>query len=276
MYFVGLAPLRELGAVRPAVADAVGLGPDADLGAWLAGRRVLLVLDNLEHLRGVDTVVSELLVGATVVLATSRGPLRLSSEHELPVEPLARDAAVELFVSRAAAAGRQIAADATVGEICRRLDDLPLAIELAAARVRLLSPTALLQRLDASLSLLTGGARDLPERHQTLRATIEWSHDLLTPDEQAAFRRLSVFRGSFTLEAAEAIAGADLDQVATLVEQSLVKPLGDDRFFLLETLREYARERLDGAGERDEYALRHAHWYLERLEEQHPQMVGTA
>ena len=133
--------------------------------------------------------------------------------------------------------------------------------------MRLLSPPALLQRLDASLSLLTGGARDLPERQRTLRATIEWSHDLLSPDEQAAFRRLSVFRGSFTLEAAEAVAGADLDQVATLVEQSLIKLLGDDRFFLLETLREYARERLDASGETDEYALRHARWYLERLEE---------
>jgi predicted ATPase len=274
VFFVGLAPLREISAVRSAVAEAVGLGADADLTAWLASRRVLLVLDNLEHLRGVEAVVGELLVGATVVLATSRGPLRLSAEHEVPVEPLARDAAVKLLVSRAAATGRHIVADGTVGEICRRLDDLPLAIELAAARVRLLSPPALLKRLDESLSLLTGGARDLPERQQTLRATIEWSHDLLTSDQQAAFRRLSVFRGAFTLPAAEAIAGADLDQVATLVEQSLLKPLGDDRFFLLETLREYASERLDGAGERDEYALRHARWYLERLEDNFPERYG--
>ncbi|MFP5342319.1 MAG: adenylate/guanylate cyclase domain-containing protein [Candidatus Limnocylindria bacterium] len=274
VFFVALAPLRELSAVKPAVAEVVGLAADADLTAWLASRRALLVLDNLEHLRGVEAVVAELLVGDTVVLATSRGPLRLSAEREVPVEPLAREAAVELFVARAAAAGRQVAADRTVGEICRRLDDLPLAIELAAARVRLLSPTALLQRLDASLSLLTGGARDLPERHQTLRATIEWSHDLLTPGEQAAFRRLSVFRGSFTLEAAEAIAGADLDEVASLVEQSLLKPQGDDRFFLLETLREYARERLDAAGEREEYALRHAHWYLERLEQNRVDVYG--
>ena len=259
----------------PAVAEAVGLGADADLAAWLGSRRaLLLVLDNLEHLRGVDAVVAELLVGDTVVLATSRGPLRLSAEHELPVEPLAREAAVELFVSRAEAIGRRVAADETVGEICRRVDDLPLALELAAARVRLLSPTALLQRLDESLSLLTSGARDLPERQRTLRATIEWSHDLLAADEQAVFRRLSVFRGSFTLEAAEAVAGADLDQVATLVEQSLLKPLGDDRLFFLETLREYARERLDGSGERDEYALRHAHWYLERLEKDYPETYG--
>jgi predicted ATPase len=272
--FVGLAPLRDAVAVHATVAEAVGLGADADLPAWLASRRTLVVLDNLEHLRGVEAVVSELLVGDTVVLATSRGPLRLSAERELPVEPLARDSAVELFVSRAAATGRHIEADATVGDICRRLDDLPLAIELAAARVRLLSPPALLQRLDESLSLLIGGARDLPERQQTLRATIEWSHDLLTSGEQAAFRRLSVFRGSFTLDAAEAVASADLDEVATLVEHGLVKPLGDDRFFLLETLREYARERLDGAGERDEYALRHARWYLERLEENHPEVRG--
>ena len=270
--FVALAPLRETTAVRSTIAEALGLGANDDLVAWLASRRALLVLDNLEHLRGVEAVVGELLVGQTVVLATSRGPLRLSAERELHVEPLGRGAAMELFVSRAAATGRQIAADATVGEICRRLDDLPLALELAAARVRLLSPPALLKRLDASLSLLTGGARDLPERQRTLRATIEWSHDLLGPDEQAMFRRLSVFRGSFTLEAAEAIASADLDQVATLVEQSLLKPLGDDRFFLLETLREYARERLDGVGETDEYALRHAQWYLERLEGNHPEM----
>jgi predicted ATPase len=267
VFFVSLAPLRETSAVHSEVAEALGLDADADVPAWLGSRRTLLVLDNLEHLRGVEAVVSELLVGETVVLATSRGPLRLSAEHELPVEPLAREAAVDLFVSRVAATGRQIEADETVGEICRRLDDLPLALELAAARVRLLSPPALLQRLDESLGLLTGGARDLPERQQTLRATIEWSHDLLTADEQAAFRRLSVFRGSFTLEAAEAIADADLDEVATLVEQSLVKPLGDDHFFLLETLREYARERLDTAGETDEYALRHAHWYLDRLEQ---------
>jgi predicted ATPase len=274
VFFVALAPVPDTNAVHSTIAEALGLQADADLPAWLASRRALLVLDNLEHLRGVEAVVGELLVGDTVVLATSRGPLHLAAEHEVPVEPLAREAAVELFVSRAAATGRHIATDATVGEICRRLDDLPLALELAAARVRLLSPPALLQRLDESLSLLTGGARDLPERQRTLRATIEWSHDLLAADEQAVFRRLSVFRGSFTLEAAEAIVGADLDQVATLVEQSLVKPLGDNRYFLLETLREYARERLDGAGETDEYALRHARWYLERLEENHPDMSG--
>jgi predicted ATPase/class 3 adenylate cyclase len=266
-FFVALAPLRDTGAVHATVAEALGLGADDDVAAWLAARRTLLVLDNLEHLVGVATAVAGLLVGETAVLATSRAPLHLSAERELPVEPLPEQAAVELFVSRAAAAGRVIAPDETVAAVCRRLDNLPLALELAAARVKLLSPAALLQRLDAALPLLTGGAHDLPDRQQTLRATIEWSHDLLDPDGQAAFRRLAVFRGSFTLESAEAITGADLDPIASLLDQSLLKPRRDDRFFLLETLREYAGERLDAAGETEEYARRHACWYLERLEE---------
>ena len=122
---------------------------------------------------------------------------------------------------------------------------------------------------------MAGGAIDLPERQRTLRATIEWSHDLLDPDAKAAFRRLSVFRGSFTLDAAEAITGADLDQLAALLDQSLLKALGDERFFLLETLREYARERLDEAGETPEYALRHARWYLERLQANYPDRLGA-
>jgi predicted ATPase/class 3 adenylate cyclase len=274
VFFVALAPLRETQAVRGAVAEAVGLQPDDDVAAWLASRRLLLVLDNLEHLRGVAAVVSELAVGELVTLGTSRAPLHLSAERELPVEPLPRDAAVELFVSRAAAAGRRLDADATVAEVCRRLDDLPLALELAAARSKLLSPAALLQRLDAALPLLAGGAVDLPERQRTLRATIEWSHNLLNPDTQAAFRRLFVFRGSFTLDAAEAVTGADLDQVAALLDQSLLKPLGDDRFFMLETLREYAREQLDQTAETDAYGLRHAGYYLARLDEIDPMVRG--
>ena len=144
-FFVALAPLRDTQAVHSTVAEAVGLRPDDDLAGWLASRRVLLVLDNLEHLQGVAAIVSELLVGDVVVLATSRGPLHLSVERELPVEPLPDEAATELFVSRAAAAGRHLAADETVAAVCRRLDNLPLAIELAAARAKLLPPAALLQ-----------------------------------------------------------------------------------------------------------------------------------
>jgi predicted ATPase/class 3 adenylate cyclase len=273
-FFVPLAPLRETHAVRSTVAESVGLQADDDVAGWLASRRVLLVLDNLEHLEGVAAVVADLLVGEVVVLATSRAPLHLSAERVLPVEPLLDDAAAELFVSRAAAGGRQIAVDETVTAVCRRVDNLPLAIELAAARVKLLSPAALLQRLAEVLPLLGSGAVDLPERQRTLRATIEWSYDLLDSDAQAAFRRLSVFRGSFGLEAAEAITGADLDQLAALLDHSLLKALGDERFFLLETLREYARERLDEAGETPEYALRHARWYLERLQANHSDRHG--
>jgi predicted ATPase/class 3 adenylate cyclase/Flp pilus assembly protein TadD len=273
-FFVALAPLRDLSAVTSAVADAVGLRPDEDVAEWLSTRNVLLVLDNLEHLEGVAATVSELLVGDVVVLATSRAPLHLSAEQELPVEPLPDDAAAELLISRAAAAGRQLEADEAVAALCRRLDNLPLAIELAAARTRLLSPRALLERLDDSLALLSGGALDLPERQRTLRATIEWSHDLLDREAQAAFRRLSVFRGSFTLEAAEGIASAGLDELEALRDQSLLKTLGNDRFFLLETLREYARNRLDGAGETGGFALRHARWYLARLEEIDPAVRG--
>ena len=274
-FFTGLAPLRETRTVRSAVAESAGLQADDDLVGWLASRRVLLVLDNLEQLEGVAAVVAELLVGDVVVLATSRAPLHLTAERELPVEPLADEPAAELFVSRAAAAGRTITVDETVTAVCRRLDNLPLAIELAAARVKLLSPAALLQRLDQALPLLAGGAVDLPERQRTLRATIEWSHDLLEADAQAAFRRLSVFRGSFTLDAAQAITGADLDQLAALLDHSLLKTLGDERFFLLETLREYARERLDEAGEAADYELRHARWYLDRLEANYPERLGA-
>lgn len=274
-FFVGLASLRHVHAVHPAVAQAVGLKPDDDVVDWLASRRVLLVLDNLEHLQGVADVVAELRVGDVVVLATSRGPLHLSAERELLVDPLSEEAAVELFVSRAAAAGRVVAGDETVAAVCRRLDKLPLAIELAAARAKLLPPATLLERLDAALSLVFGDAADMPERQRTLRATIEWSHDLLDQEAQAAFRRLSVFRGSFTLAAAEGITGADLYRLATLLDQSLLKPLGEERFFLLETLREFARERLDEAGETDNYVLRHARWYLERLRANHPERLGT-
>ena len=274
-FFVALAPLRDTQAVNATVAQAVGLQGDDDIAGWLASRRVLLVLDNLEHLQEVAAVVSELLVGEVVVLATSRGPLHLSAERELAVEPLSNVAAAELFVSRAAAAGRRLAADKSVAAVCRRLDNLPLAIELAAARVKLIPPAALLQRLDEALSLLTGGAVDLPERQRTLRATIEWSHNLLDSDAKAVLRRLSVFRGSFTLDAAEAITGADLDQLAALLDQSLLKALGDERFFLLETLREYARERLDESGETAEYAFRHARWYLERLQAIYPDRLGA-
>jgi predicted ATPase/class 3 adenylate cyclase len=274
VYFVPLAPLRDARMVSATIAEAVGLQPDDDLENALRSKRMLLVLDNLEHLSGIASVVAAVLVGETTFLATSRTPLRLSGEREFVVDPLADAAAVELFVSRAAAAGREISADEDVYDVCRRLDNLPLALELAAARVKLLSPAALMKRLDSALPLLTGGGADRPQRQQTLRATIAWSHDLLDAEHQVAFRRLSVFRGSFTLEAAEAVTAAGFDQVSTLLDHSLIKPIGDERFFLLETIREYAREQLDDAGEREEVTLLHARHYLEQLRDQGPFVYG--
>jgi predicted ATPase/class 3 adenylate cyclase len=270
VFFVPLAALRVVDAVGPAVAVGIGLNADDDPTDWLRSRKTLIVLDNLEQLRDVARVVATLLVGGTVVLATSRSPVHLTAEHELPIAPLEDDAAVELFVSRAEASGRRIAPDSTVAAICRRVDNLPLAIELAAARTKLLPPAALLQRLDAALPLLAGGAHDLPERQQTLRAAITWSHDLLDEPARVAFRRLSVFRGSFTLEAAEAIADAELDAVAGLVDQSLVVARPDGRFVLLETIRALGLEKLAAAGETRDVELRHARSFLLELEARDP------
>lgn len=273
VFFVPLAPLRDAGSVRAAIAESLGLRADDDLGARLTQGRTLLVLDNAEHLAGVDAVVSELAVGEVTVVVTSRVVLHLLAEVDVPVDPLPEAAAVELFVGRAAAAGRQIDPDADVAAVCRRVDNLPLAVELAAARAKILAPSALLQRLDSTLSL-ADRAHDRPERQRTLRATIDWSHALLEPRERDAFRRLSVFRGSFSLDAAEGAIGVSIDDLEMLVDSSLLKPVGDDRFLMLDTLREFARERLEDASETEEYGLRHAEYYLARLEEIDPVLRG--
>ncbi len=309
--YVSLAPLQDPALVLPSVARALSLGeagghtPRDTLHGYLRDRELLLVLDNCEHLLPVAPDLAELLLACSrlTLLATSRAPLRLCGEQEYPVPPLglpdlsrvppfeevAQAAAVQLFVRR----GRQVAPAFAlapsnalpVAAICRRLDGLPLAIELAAARVKLLPPAALLARLDHALPLLTGGARDLPARQQTLRDTIAWSHDLLGPEEQALFRRLAVFAGGCTLDAAEAICGPDLavlDGLAALVDRSLVRseatggPGGEPRFAMLETIREYATERLAASGE--EEATRHAHagYYLRLAEtaERRPDQAG--
>ena len=229
--FVALAPLSDPALVVPTIAEVLGLrqsggqAPGAILAAYLRQRRVPLVLDNAEHLLDAAPDVAALLAAcpALAVVVTSRAALRLRGEHEYPVQPLgvpdlsrvpaAEDivatAAVRLFVERAQAASPTFALTganaAAVAAICRRLDGLPLALELAAPWIKLLPPTSLLARLDRALPLLTGGARDLPARQQTMRDTIAWSHDLLDADEQRLFRRLSVFVGGFTLEAAEAV-----------------------------------------------------------------------
>ena len=274
VFFVALAPLRASELVSTAIAETLGLRlegvePRDAVVEFLAPRCVLLLLDNSEHLPEVAQLVSELLEVAPrlMLLVTGRSPLRLRAEQELAVGPLPEDTAVELFVARAAAAGRVVEPDETVAAICRRLDNLPLAIELAAARTKLLAPPALMERLQRSLELLIGGPSDAPERQRTLRATIAWSHDRLTEPEQALFRRLAVFRGDCALEAIEAVCAAELETVQTLIEASLLTPLAEGRLLLLETVREYALERLDEADETRAYRLRHADYYLERLEE---------
>ena len=177
--------------------------------------------------------------------------------------------AVELFETRARASRRDFTADGAVREICARLDNLPLAIELAAARIKVLSPAALLERLERRLPVLAAGARDAPERQRTLQATIEWSHDLLSPEEQGLFRRLAVFAGGATLDTVEVVCDADLDTLALLVDKSLLRHT-DDRFWMLGTIREYASERLDEAGEAAAMRRRHAEHYLALAKEAAP------
>jgi predicted ATPase len=209
----------------------------------------------------------------TVLLVTSRAPLHLSMEREFAVGPLSEADAVELFVARAAAVGENVAPDETVASICRRLDSLPLAVELAAARTKLLSPPALLDRLERALPLLTGGARDAPERQRTMRATIDWSYELLTEHERAVFRRLAVFRGGFSLDAADAVAGADLEKLASLVDKNMLTVGEDDRFQMLETICEYARDRLEEDGEAERIRERHLDYFHNLAEAARPYLV---
>ncbi len=258
VFWVALGPLTDPGLVSSEIAQAIG-APD-DLGGFLRGRELVLLLDNFEHLLDAAPTVAELLATASGlrVLATSRAPLRISGEVEYPLDPLDPTDAVALFVERARAVGRDIEPDATVEAICTRLDSLPLAIELAAARVRLLAPGALLARLERALPLLTDGSRDAPERQRTLRATIEWSYDLLDDESRRLLARLAVFAGSFPIEAAESVCEANVSELAALVDLSLLKPIGDERLLMLETIREYGLERLAESGEEERFRTRHA------------------
>ena len=183
--------------------------------------------------------------------------------------PLVHEEGVAFFLARARAVIPDFESDETVSEICRRLDDLPLALELAAVRVKALSPAQILVRLEQRLPLLTGGAKDLPERQPTLHAAIEWSHDLLTPEEQSLFARLAVFTGGCTLDAAEVVAEAELDVLQSLVEKSLLRHT-EERFWMLGTIREYAAGRLEKSGEVEELTRRHANYVLALAEEAEP------
>ncbi len=262
VFWVPLQALRDPALVERALVASIGA--DGDLIEHVAGKRLLVLLDNFEQVVEAAPTVSSLLTGTpnAKVVVTSREPLHVESERRYEVEPLPADDAEVLFVERAQAVARGFVPTAAVGEICRRLDGLPLAIELAAARVALLDPDELLARLDRRLPLLASRVRDAPPRQRTLRAAIEWSYELLAPEEQELFRRLAVFRGSFTLGAAEAVCGADLDTLESLVLKSLVRRWGSGRLGMLDTIREYAVELLDAAPDADEMYRRHAEHFL--------------
>lgn len=297
VWFVPLAPIRDAGLVPSAMAERLGLRevsgdrPEEQVRAFLSTRHGLVILDNVEHLLGAGPLIADLLTSCPnlSVLTTSREVLRLSGEHVHAVPPMAQPDAdnhpdfdelaaesVRLFNERAVAAQTDFALNldnvAAVADVCRRLDGLPLAIELAAARVAVFPPAVLLARLERRLPLLTGGPRDAPNRHQAMRATIEWSHDLLSMEEQALFRRLAVFVGGFTLEAAETVAGVPgdpdvnvVDGITSLVGKSLVRPVrsvAEPRFSMLETIREFALERLVASGEEEGVRNAHAAWCL--------------
>jgi predicted ATPase len=310
VYVVDLAPLADPALVEPSIAQALGLKEAAGqtvselLHRYLEERHLLLVLDNFEHLLEATPLVAELLstCAGLTVLVTSRTPLHVQWEHQYAVPPLALPAtgqattpaaalqsdAVRLFVERARAARPNFGLNETTAAdligICQRLDGLPLAIELAAARVRMLPPNALLGRLEQRLPLLTGGARDAPQRQQTLRDTIAWSHDLLSPEEQLLFRRLSVFAGGCSFETGEAVGNAAGDfrsaveaGIETLVDASLLQYAdmrGESRFTMLETIREYGLERLEERGEAEATRRAHAEVFLALVEEAEPELTG--
>jgi predicted ATPase/DNA-binding NarL/FixJ family response regulator len=307
--FVPLAAITDPTLVTSVVAQPLGVrdagaAPLRDrLRAVLRDKHCLLVLDNFEQVVEAAPLVADLLTGcpALKVIVTSRARLRLSDEHEMPLAPLALpdaedretvgelagSAAVQLFVTRAKAVKPDFVMTdrnaRVVADICTRLDGLPLAIELAAARIKVLPPAALLARLDHRLPLLTGGGRDLPQRQQTMRDAIAWSYDLLTPEEQTLFRRLAVFAGGFTVEAAEAVmhgqgeAGIDpFERIASLVDKSLLQRAEDSderpRFFMLETIREFGLELLAASDEEAATRDRHAGWCLALAEAATPDL----
>jgi len=307
--FVALAPVADPAHLLPAIAratgvrDGLGESAGARLGHALGDARMLLVLDNLEHLLAAGPDLADLLAGCPglTALVTSRSLLGVSGERAVAVRPLplarptaAADAApaaarlaspaVRLFVERARAVAPDVAlaADtATIAAICRRLDGLPLAIELAAARTPVLEPRALLARIEQRLPLLTDGPRDQPHRLRSIHEAIAWSYDLLTAEERALFRRLAVFAGGFTLDAAEEVGGATVAGLGALVRHSLVGRAegggGEDggaRFAMLETVREFALERLAASGETEPTGHRHAAAVAALVERAEPHLPG--
>jgi predicted ATPase/class 3 adenylate cyclase len=311
-WFVSLASISDPDLVIPTISQTLGLraapgqSPLEHLQAYLRDKQVLLLLDNFEHVVSAAIQVAELLTHCPrlTVLVTSREGLHLRAEREFPVPPLAlpdvehlpdlevlsQNEAVALFITRAQAVKPDFqlskAKAGAVVEICARLDGLPLAIELAAARIKLLPPDALLARLGQRLAVLTGGTRDAPARQQTLRDTIEWSYHLLDASEQQLFRRLAVFVGGCTLEAVEvvcAVAGSEavpvLDRVGSLIDKSLLQQTeqqdGEVRLVMLETIREYGLEALETSGEMEDTRRAHAAYNLRLAEEAEPELGGS-
>ncbi len=269
VFWVGLAALRDPALVTETVSQT--LGAKDGLAEHIGERELCLLLDNFEQVVEAAPELSSLLQSCPnlTLLVTSRELLRVRGEVEYPVPPLAEPEAVSLFCERA-----QTEPAEEVAELCTRLDSLPLAVELAAARAKALSPAQILERLSQRLDLLKGG-RDSDPRQQTLRATIEWSYDLLSPEENALFARLSVFAGGCTLEAAAEVCEADLDTLQSLVEKSLLR-FTNARYWMLETIRDYATERLDESGDADELKGHHAQHFLVLAEEAHPYLRGSS
>jgi predicted ATPase/DNA-binding SARP family transcriptional activator len=303
--FVGLAPLQDPHLVLPTAAQTLGVSATSgetlaeDLARALRNRELLLVFDNFEHLLAAAPSVADVAASAAGVklLVTSRAPLRLSAEHVYPVSPLATPTGAEdvdlllhcesvaLFETRAQAVRPDFAVTSAnagaVADVCRALDGLPLAIELAASRVGALPPAALRERLGQPLQVLVGGAQDAPERQRTLRATIDWSYELLEPAEQRLFVRLAAFAGGCTIEAAQSVCGDDLevvDGLASLTDKGLTRLEGSDeepRFSMLETIREYAAERLELSKEASTLHWRHAEHFLGLAEKAEPHLIGA-
>lgn len=317
VFFVDLAAIRDPELVIPAIAKPLGIADgggrpvEEALIEYLGRKDLLLVIDNFEQVLSAAPLIAGLLAAAdrTKVLVTSRSLLRLSFETEFPVPPLSvplvtaeiriddvlTSEAARLFETRARAVKPSFSLNSENGEtiirICSKLDGLPLAIELAAARIRILSPESILKRLDDRMQLLSGGSRDLPDRHRTMRDMIDWSYELLDHDEQLLFRRLAVFAGGFSIEAAEAVCGLKsdepkpagqlniLDLIASLSEKSLiterVDKTGEPRFRMLEVVRDFAEELLKASGEADSIRMRQAEYYLDEAEQAEPQIQSS-
>ncbi|HYI25534.1 MAG TPA: AAA family ATPase, partial [Thermomicrobiales bacterium] len=292
--FVALDSIQDAKLVLPTIASFFGL---SDSGSHVLPDRLierlrplelLLILDNVEHVFDAVPDISRLLSScpSLTIISTSRVVLHITGEHDFRVDPLTLPSAVELFVARARAANPAFAitagSAATVARICTRLDGVPLALELAAARTAALPPTALLARLDQALPMLTSGARDQPDRLRTMRNAISWSHDLLTPEEQDLFRRLSVFVSSFPLDAALALARNQpdaIDAIGSLVEKSILRLVGEGpdpepRYQMLETVREFGLERLEESGDAASARRSHATWFVELAETAKPMLDG--